>query len=140
MLKVQESFSIAVHALVRLAQKPGVHHAGNDIAEACQFSTHHLSKVLAQLVRAGLLESKRGPSGGVRFTRKPEAVTLSMIQDAIEGQPVPRKGCLLPPGACPGNRCALGCFLSKMETEVRRVFTTTTLADILRGAQPKRKK
>jgi len=139
MPNVPESFSIAVHTLALLARKPGVRHAGKDIAEACRFSTHHLSKVLAQLVRAGLLESKRGPSGGVCFTGKPETITLSMIQNAIDGQPVPRKGCLLPREACPGNRCALGTFLSKMEAECQRVFNTTTLADILRGVKIKRK-
>ena len=139
MPNVPESFSIAVHTLALLARKPGVRHAGKDIAEACRFSTHHLSKVLAQLVRAGLLESKRGPSGGVCFTGKPEKITLAMVRDAVEGRPAAKKGCLLPHEVCPGKRCALGCLLSKMEAEFQRVFNTTTLADILRGVKIKRK-
>ena len=140
MLNIPEPISIAIHTLALLAKKPGVPLTGKAVAEACGLSPTHVAKVLPRLVRAGLLESRPGPSGGMCFTRKPETITLSMIQNAIEGQPVPRKGCLLPREACPGNRCALGCFLSKMEAEVRRVFTTTTLADILRGAQTKRKK
>jgi len=137
MISVPESFSIALHALVLLAGKPGVYQSGTRIAEAYGFSAHHLSKVLASLARAGLLESQRGPSGGVCFTLNPKDVTLAMIRDAVEGQAAPRKGCLLPIQACPGKRCVVGCFLSKMEAEFQRIFKTTTLADILRSIQKK---
>ena len=133
MICVPESFSIALHALVLVAGKPGGYQSGKRIAEACQVSAHHLSKVLASLARAGLLESQRGPSGGVCFRRKPEEVTLSMIRDAIEGQAVPRKGCLLPYDVCPGNRCAAGRFLFRMAAELQRVLKVTTLADVLRS-------
>jgi len=137
MMSVPESFSIALHALVLLAGKPGVYQPGTQIAETCGCSAHHLAKVLPSLVRAGLLESQRGPSGGVCFTLNPKDVTLAMIRDATEGQAAPRKGCLLPHEICPGKRCVVGCFLSKMEAEFQRIFKTTTLADILRSIQKK---
>ena len=140
MVNVPESFSIAVHTLALLAEKPGVPLAGKAVAEALGLSPSHVAKVLPRLSRAGLLDSRPGPSGGVCFTRDPKTVTLAMIQNAIEGQTVPRNGCLLPRKACPGNRCALGCFLSKTEAEFRRVFQTTTLADILRGVKVKKVK
>ena len=139
MFNIPEPLSIAVHTLALLAEKPGAALPGKTVAEALGLSPTHLAKVLPRLARAGLLESRPGPNGGVCFTGKPSKITLAMIQNAIEGPPVPRKGCLLPREACPGNRCALGTFLSKMEAEARRVFKTTTLADILRGTQRKRK-
>jgi len=140
MITVPESFSIALHALLQLADKPGVYLSGKHIAETCQFSQHHLAKVLASLVRAGLLESQRGPSGGVCFTRAPKDITLAMISEAVEGREAPRKGCLLPHEVCPGKRCVVGCFLDTMEAEFRRVFANTTLADILRSTHQKSKK
>jgi len=139
MISVPETFSIALHALVLLAGKRGVYLSGKQIAETYRFSAHHVAKVLAQLVRAGLLESQRGPSGGVCFTLRPQDVTLGMVRHVVEGRVVARKGCLLPPDVCPGNRCVAGCFLSKMEREFRRVFQTTTLADVLRSAKKKGK-
>jgi len=138
MIHVPETFSIALHTLAILAGEPGVYQSGKRIAENCQFSANHLSKVVPLLVRAGLLEARRGPSRGVCFTLDPKEVTLEMIRRAVEGRVAPRKGCLLPHEVCPGKRCVLGCFLSKMEAEFQRVFKSTTLADILRYVQKRK--
>ena len=139
MITIPESFSIALHSLLLLADKPGAYQSGKRIAETCRFSQHHLAKVLAALVHAGLLDSQRGPSGGVCLARTPEDITLATIRDAVEGRAIPRKGCLLLREVCPGKRCAVGCFLATMEAEFERIFKTTTLADVLRSTHMKGK-
>lgn len=133
MIAISEALSMAIHSTLILAEKPGVFQSGKQIAEICRFSQHHLAKVLGQLTRAGLLESQRGPSGGVRFVLKPGKVTLAMIRDAIEGRDPAPKGCLLALDVCPGQRCVVGRLFAKMEADIERVFQTTTLADVLRS-------
>jgi Rrf2 family iron-sulfur cluster assembly transcriptional regulator len=44
-----------------------------------------LSKVLQDLVRKGLLESRRGPGGGFRLSRGPELILLRDVVAAIDG-------------------------------------------------------
>ena len=45
-----------------------------------------LSIIFNNLIRAGILESKEGIHGGVRFAKKPEQITLLNILLAIENQ------------------------------------------------------
>jgi Rrf2 family protein len=45
----------------------------------------YLLKVLQQLVRAGVLRSKRGPHGGFSLARPAEDITLLQIVEAVDG-------------------------------------------------------
>lgn len=56
-----------------------------DIAENQEIPRHFLSKILQQLVKAGLLESMKGPNGGFKLSKKPENITLLHIIKAIDG-------------------------------------------------------
>lgn len=54
----------------------------------------YLSKVAQDLVRAGLLVSKRGPGGGVALARPAPAVTLLEVVEAVDG-PAAFRTCVL---------------------------------------------
>lgn len=56
-----------------------------EIAENQEIPRHFLSKILQQLVKAGLLESMKGPNGGFKLSKKPEKITLLQIIKAIDG-------------------------------------------------------
>lgn len=58
---------------------------GSEIAEAEGLPAPVLGKVLQELVRKGLLESRRGPGGGFRLARRPELITLRDVVAAIDG-------------------------------------------------------
>ena len=44
-----------------------------------------LSKILQELARKGLLESKRGPGGGFHLARRSDLITLRDVVAAIDG-------------------------------------------------------
>jgi len=56
-----------------------------EIAENQEIPRHFLSKILQQLVKAGLLESMKGPNGGFKLSKKPEKITLLQVIKAIDG-------------------------------------------------------
>lgn len=43
-------------------------------------------RILQELLRAGLVDSRRGVSGGYTLSRKPEDITLFEIHEALEGE------------------------------------------------------
>jgi Rrf2 family protein len=76
----------AIRALAYLATTPGRAVAGaREIARAENIPAPILGKVLQELVRKGLLESRRGPGGGFRLARRPELITLRDVVAAVDG-------------------------------------------------------
>jgi Rrf2 family transcriptional regulator, iron-sulfur cluster assembly transcription factor len=93
----------AVQALVHLArQPPGAWGRARDIAGAEGLPDTFLGKVLAQLVKAGLARSVKGPNGGYSLARAPAEITLLDIIEAVDG---PIRG--EPAGVSAGGATAL---------------------------------
>lgn len=55
------------------------------IAKEYDIPVEYLLKILKQLAKAKVLQSKRGPRGGFLLARKPEKITMFQIIEAIEG-------------------------------------------------------
>jgi len=75
----------AVIALVYLARQGGQVVASHDIARAEAMPSELLLKVLQPLVRAGVLYSLKGPSGGYCLARPADTVTLLNVIEVVEG-------------------------------------------------------
>ncbi len=87
-------FTMAVHALGMLACEgascPGGAADGKvltseAIAESIRTNPVVVRRVLADLRRAGLVETRRGVGGGVALARAPSRITLRCIWEALEG-------------------------------------------------------
>jgi len=63
------------------------------IAEAAGIPPKYLSSILADLVRAGLLEGMRGKSGGFRITRPAKRIRLAEVIRSFEPVQVQRRPC-----------------------------------------------
>ncbi len=131
LVRMSEATAIGLHAMVLLAEAdgplPAAATAGNlDVSAA------HLSKVLQALSRAGLLESRRGPSGGYALARPASAIRLLDVYEALEG-PLRQDGCLFAKPACRRSRCALGDVVSGVRQQVLEYLRSTTLADAQEG-------
>ena len=55
------------------------------IAKEYDFPTEYLLQVMQQLVRAGILTSKKGPNGGFNLARPAKEITMLEIVEAIDG-------------------------------------------------------
>ena len=75
----------ALRAVVWLAQHQSEGAVGNQvIAEGTAVPTSYLSKVLQQLAREGIVESKRGVGGGFQLTRDPDELTVLEVVNAVD--------------------------------------------------------
>jgi Rrf2 family iron-sulfur cluster assembly transcriptional regulator len=75
----------AIRSLAYLASSSGGTARAEEIAQAEQLPAPVLSKILQELTRKGLLESRRGPGGGFRLARRPELITLRDVVAAVDG-------------------------------------------------------
>ncbi len=99
-MKFSQKTDYALRALIELGRRqartaPCGHVPSRAIAAAQRIPERFCEQVLADLRRAGLIESQRGAAGGVRLVRDPDKITVSEVVDIVEG-PVVAKGSIDP--------------------------------------------
>lgn len=132
-----DATALALHAAAYLAAYPDRLCQAPAISGALGVSHDHLVKVLQKLARAGLVETMRGPLGGVRLARCAKTIRLMDVYEAIEGQYTP-VGCLLRKPACNGKHCVLGGLASRLNREIHDYLTGTPVSSLAGVVQAKR--
>lgn len=122
----------ALQAVLYIAQQ-GDRHAVKlePMAAALRLPRNYLSKTLHALVREGVLTSVRGPTGGFRLARPPEALTLADIVEPFEPTRLARR-CILGKGMCSdATACAAHARWKRIAEPMRGFFRETTVADLV---------
>jgi Rrf2 family protein len=89
-----------------------------------------LEKIIQDLMRGGLIKSKRGAYGGYTLARSPAAISFYDVIEAIEG-PIAVNICMDQHVTCDQlPRCTMVNVWSEVQRKVTEVFTKTTLADL----------
>ena len=129
----------AIRALAYLARRSdGVSAQAVEIARAEKLPAPVLGKVLQELVRKGLLESRRGPGGGFRLARRPELITLRDVVAAIDGLDQFLE-CAVGLERCTDDApCPLHDTWKGLRTEMLHYLETTTLEEMA-GAVARKK-
>ena len=84
-MKLSTKGRYAMVALTDIALQPdGSVVTLGDIAQGENISVPYLEQLFVKLRRAGLVESVRGPGGGYRLSRAPEAIRVSEIMAAVD--------------------------------------------------------
>ncbi|MCP5239230.1 MAG: Rrf2 family transcriptional regulator [Rhodocyclaceae bacterium] len=84
-LTVYTDYTLRVLMYLSLRHESGALTTIEEIAGAYDISRNHLMKIVHQMGAAGLLETVRGRSGGVRLARAPEAISIGMVVRIAEG-------------------------------------------------------
>jgi Rrf2 family protein len=127
-MKLQKSTLLALYSVLEFAADPGRQITASEIAAKYHVSTHHLSKVLRELGRAGLLESVRGVGGGYRFSGNTKRVTLMDVIELFEDI----SGRAAKGGARRnGTEIALASVLSEIDEIAKATFRSITLDTML---------
>lgn len=128
----------AIRALTHMAAAPAEIASALEISKAEDVPLPVLSKVLQELVRKGLLESRRGPGGGFRLSRRPELITLRDIVVTIDGLDH-FMDCVAGLKVCSEEApCPLHTTWTGMRTQILTSLETTTLAQMSQAAQKKK--
>ncbi|UCF67905.1 MAG: Rrf2 family transcriptional regulator [Acidobacteriota bacterium] len=125
----------AVRALSQLAELPeGDYSGAGALARAVEAPANYLGKLLQELARWGLLESRKGLGGGFRLARPAAAISLLEIVEPID-QLGRWQGCLLGRPECSEDApCAIHDEWAKLRAGYLALLEHTRLED-LRGAR-----
>jgi len=85
-MRVSQRLDYAIRAVVLLAaQPPGKYVAAGELADRLLLPRRFVEQQLSVLVKAGIVESRRGPAGGVAMARAPREVRVLDLVQALEG-------------------------------------------------------
>lgn len=102
-----------------------------DVARAIDSPTAFTAKILQKLVRAQLLESLRGPSGGFKVVTR--QISLLEVVNAIDGDRLVT-GCVLGLKECSGiHPCPVHDKFMAVRDHLNGVLSTTYLKDLRGG-------
>ena len=103
-----------------------------EIARQQNVPRKFLEKIIQDLMRRGLIKSKRGSCGGYTLARLPDQISFYDVIEALEG-PIAVNACMDSELSCDQlPRCAMVGVWSEIQQKITEVFTRTTLADLSR--------
>lgn len=98
-----------------------------------------LHKITADLVKANLVQTQAGPSGGLRLLRPAPEINLHQIVVAVEG-PICLNTCLIRPQECERDEiCPAHDFWGGLQTSIVAQLQAATLARLIVEAQELKK-
>lgn len=126
----------AVRALLTLAAAGAVTVTGQALAADQALPQKFLEAILADLRRADLVRSRRGPVGGYSLARPADAITVGAVVRAVDGPLAVVRGERPEQAVYSGAAEHLGTVWVALRAAVRSVLDEVTLADVLSGDLP----
>jgi Rrf2 family protein len=89
-----------------------------------------LEKIFQDLLRKGVIQSKRGVAGGYMLARPAETITFYQVIEALEG-PIAVNACMDEHPSCDQlPRCTMLGVWTQVQRKILEIFTQTTIADL----------
>lgn len=103
-----------------------------EIAEAEHIPPSFLVKVVPRLVKAGMVTSRRGSSGGLEIARDPATITLKDMVEAMEGEIASNLCTSSQPFSCFRSGCALKSAFHQAQLKYIEALSAVTLSDLVK--------
>ncbi|MBM4298174.1 MAG: Rrf2 family transcriptional regulator [Deltaproteobacteria bacterium] len=104
-----------------------------EIAKAQGIPKKFLEKIVQDLLRAELIKSRRGSTGGYQLAKAAEAISFCDVIEAIEG-PIAVNACMDHRLGCEQMpRCTMIGVWSEVQNKITEVLSRTTIAALKRS-------
>jgi len=135
-MQIPRKIEYALRAMIHLADDPDGVANGNEIAEHEHIPKYFLEKVIRDLMRSGLVRSRRGPGGGYQLSRPAETISFKDVIEAVEG-PINLNVCLEDTSTCSLQpRCRMFRVWEHGQRALLEVFSQTNLQQIALSEMP----
>jgi len=126
----------ALRALLNLAREDG-YLSSRELAGREGIPLHFLRRILQSLIKAGVIESREGASGGVKLKAKPEKIHLTDIIKIFQGK-IQFSECVFRKKICTNHAtCVIRKRIEKVESQVADELGNTTIADLIQDQEVK---
>lgn len=109
-----------------------------ELSDELNISFHFLTKVLQEMTKAELLESYKGPNGGVKLARPANKITFMDVVESIDGDYMIHDCVLGLPGCGVMKPCALHDQWSVLKTDIINMMNDYNLEAIAKNRELQR--
>lgn len=113
--------------LYMAAKEPGCVCPSEEIADKLQIPKEFVSKILQSLTESGIVDSKKGKSGGFLLAKNPSKIRLIDIVTAIDGLDLFNRCVLGFPQCSPDQPCPVHDKWGELRTKAYNMLTDETL-------------
>jgi len=129
---IRQNTSYALRALLHMADAVDqTSFTAEELADVAGTTTDFMQKIMQSLRQAGIVASRRGPTGGFRLGRPSDQIALLDITAAVQGQ-LAISRCIMGLDLCErSSTCPLRSTWTQVQHLIEQSLTNTTLADVL---------
>ncbi len=134
-MRNSSKFAVAVHVMTVLAYKAGERVSSHFLAASVNTNPVIIRRLLLNLQKTGLVETRQGPSQGTRLARSPYSIDLAQIYRAVEDDEPFGMPARKPNQCCPVGQCiesVLGEVFNSAQMALEGELSRTSLGDLLR--------
>lgn len=113
--------------LYMAAREPGCVCPSDEIADKLQIPKEFISKILQSLTESGIVDSKKGKSGGFLLAKHPSKIRLIDIVTAIDGLDLFNSCVLGFPHCSPDQPCPVHDKWGELRTKAYNMLTDETI-------------
>jgi len=137
-MQVSRKVDYALRAVIHLANEEHRERACSvaEIADRECIPKQFLEKIIRDLIRVGLVRSRRGPLGGYVLAKPAEQVTFQHVIEAVEG-PISLNVCVGEHAECfLLGACGMNRVWAEGQRRVMDLFQNTTIASVRHPPAP----
>lgn len=100
------------------------------ISENLGISPTFLAKILKRLIKSELIDTYRGPNGGIRLARAASTITIRQVIESVDGESL-FKDCVLGlPGCGEETPCPMHNAWAELRTRLQQTFDSETIGHL----------
>ena len=132
---ITKNTDYAVRTLIHLTRTGDRFVPSREIAEQRGIPLNFLRRIIQEMAREGLLETREGKSGGARLAMNPDEIELTRLIELFQGQ-VSLTDCIFRRKICPNRaRCVLRTRLKKIEDLVLGELAGITVGGLVKDIE-----
>lgn len=110
---LDQRFAVSVHIMTVLSYHEGQLVTSETLAKGIRTNPTVIRRLVSKLAEAGLVESFKGKTGGVRISERTKEITLKDIYEAVSGKPL-----IHSPNKEPQKNCTVSCAMKKIMCDI----------------------
>jgi len=100
------------------------------ISEDLDISSTFLAKILKRLIKSDLIETYRGPNGGIRLTRAASTITIRQVIESVDGDSLFQDCVLGLPGCGEESPCPMHDAWALLREQLQNTFDSETIGHL----------